>query len=288
MNPEGAGQQTCYRHPDRPAYIQCQRCQRYICPQDMREASVGFQCPECVSRGQAAVRQPRTIAGGAVTGNAGTITFAIIAINIAAQVVVMATGGAGNPNQSGFFRWGWMSGIEVAQGDYWRLLTAAFLHGSLIHIALNMFALYLFGPYVEQTLGRVRYVITYLTLAIGSSVLVYLLESPFTPTIGASGAVFGLFGLALIFLIRTRQNITGMVVILAINAFFSLRSGISWEGHLGGFLTGVALGLVFAYAPRDRRTLTQVVAFVALWALFIAAIAWRTDNLVGSLIPGFA
>nr|WP_255499554.1 rhomboid family intramembrane serine protease [Aeromicrobium senzhongii] len=181
-----------------------------------------------------------------------------------------------------------MSGIEVAQGDYWRLITAAFLHGGLTHIALNMFALYLFGPYVEETLGRVRYVITYLTLAIGSSVLVYLLEDPFTPTIGASGAVFGLFGLALIFLIRTRQNITGMVVILAINAFFSLRSGISWEGHLGGFLTGVALGLVFAYAPRDRRTLVQVVAFVVLWALFVAAIAWRTDHLVGSLVPGFA
>src|SRR5690606_23739864 len=100
------------------------------------------------------------------------------------------------------------------------------LHGGYLHIALNMYALYLFGPYVEQTLGRVRYIATYLTLAIGSSVLVYLLTDPLTPTIGASGAVFGLFGLALIFLIRTRQNINGMLILLAINGFISLQAGI--------------------------------------------------------------
>jgi membrane associated rhomboid family serine protease len=283
-----AGQQSCYRHPDRPAYIQCQRCERFICPEDMREASVGFQCPDCVQQGRAAVRQPRTIAGGAISTEVGAITMAIIAINVAAQVVVMATGGFGDPNGSDVFRWGWLSGIEVAQGDYWRLLTAAFLHGGLLHIALNMYALYLFGPFVEQVLGRWRFIATYLTLAIGSSVLVYLLEDPFTPTIGASGAVFGLFGLALIFLIRTRQNITGMLVLLAINGFISLGNGISWQGHLGGFLTGVALGLVFAYAPRERRTLVHVGAFVVLWVLFVAAISWRTEDLVGAILPGFA
>lgn len=284
MTDQGAGQ-TCYRHPGRPAFIQCQRCSRYICPEDMREASVGFQCPECVKSGQAAVRQPRTLAGGAISTNAAAITMAIIAINVAAQVVVVATGGVRNPSNSEFFRWGWLSGIEVADGQYWRLLTAAFLHGGWLHLAFNMYALYLFGPFVEQTLGRVRFVITYLTLAIGSSVLVYLLEDPLTPTIGASGAVFGLFGLALVFLIRTRQNITGMVILLAINGFISLQEGISWQGHLGGFITGVLLGLMFAYAPRERRTLIQVVTFVALWAVFVAAIAWRTDEIMGAIAP---
>ncbi|MBA4607448.1 rhomboid family intramembrane serine protease [Aeromicrobium sp. Marseille-Q0843] len=251
----------------------------------MREASVGFQCPECVKSGQAAVRQPRTLAGGAISTNAAAITMAIIAINVAAQVVVVATGGVRNPSNSEFFRWGWLSGIEVADGQYWRLLTAAFLHGGWLHLAFNMYALYLFGPFVEQTLGRVRFVITYLTLAIGSSVLVYLLEDPLTPTIGASGAVFGLFGLALVFLIRTRQNITGMLILLAINGFISLQEGISWQGHLGGFITGVLLGLMFAYAPRERRTLIQVVTFVALWAVFVAAIAWRTDEIMGAIAP---
>lgn len=287
MSQQAAGQ-FCYRHPDRPAYIQCQRCARFICPEDMREASVGFQCPECVSRGRASVRQPRTLAGGAISSNPGAVTIAIIAINVAAQLVVMATGGARNPNQSEFFQWGWLSGIQVAEGDYWRLLTAAFLHGGYIHIALNMYALYLFGPYVEHTLGRARYIATYVTLAIGSSVVVYLLTDPLTATIGASGAVFGLFGLALVFLIRTRQNVTGMLVLLAINGVISLKAGISWQGHLGGFITGLLLGLVFAYAPRERRTLLQVGAFVVLWALFIAAVSWRTDELVGALLPGLS
>lgn len=279
MTHPAAGQQVCYRHPERPAYIQCQRCSRYICPEDMREASVGFQCPDCVAQGRANVRQPRTLAGGAVSVDAGIVTFVIIAINVAAQLVVMGTGGLRDPNGSAFFQWGWLRGVDVAQGDYWRLLTAAFLHGGLVHIALNMYALYLFGPFVEQTLGRWRYIATYITLAIGSSVCVYVLENPLTPTIGASGAVFGLFGLALIFLIRTRQNVTGMLVLLAINGFISLGAGISWQGHLGGFLTGVVLGLVFAYAPRAHRTLVHIGAFVVLWALFVAAIVWRTADI---------
>jgi len=283
-----AGQQVCYRHPERPAYIQCQRCERFICPEDMREASVGFQCPDCVAQGRAAVRQPRTLAGGTISADTGIVTLVIIGINLAAQVLVMLTGGVG---RSRFFDDGAMLGLAfygtelhgVANGEWWRLLTAAFLHGGLLHLAFNMYALYLFGPFVEQTLGRWRYIATYLTLAIGSSVWVYALTDARVPTIGASGAVFGLFGLALIFLIRTRQNITGMLVLLAINGFISLGAGISWQGHLGGFVTGVLLGLVFAYAPRDRRTLIHVGSFVLLWVLFAAALAWRTDQLKPAL-----
>ncbi|MFS0885836.1 rhomboid family intramembrane serine protease [Aeromicrobium sp. 179-A 4D2 NHS] len=284
MTHPAAGQQVCYRHPERPAYIQCQRCSRYICPEDMREASVGFQCPECVAQGRANVRQPRTLAGGAISANAGVVTLVIIAVNVAAHLVVMATGGVGN---SKVFDTGAMLGFAVydgaphgvAYGEYWRLLTAAFLHGGLLHLAFNMYALYLFGPFVEETLGRWRYIATYVTLAIGSSVFVYVLTDYRVPTIGASGAVFGLFGLALIFLIRTKQNITGMLVLLAINGFVSLGQNVSWQGHLGGFLTGLALGLVFAYAPRERRGLLHVGAFVVLWVAFIAAVVWRTADL---------
>lgn len=254
----------------------------------MREASVGFQCPDCVAKGQAAVRQPRTLAGGAISTNVGIVTMVIIAINVAAHVVVLVTGGVSN---SPVFEDGAMLGLAfydgaihgVAEGEYWRLLTAAFLHGGLIHLAFNMYALYLFGPFVEQTLGRWRYIATYVTLAIGSSAFVYALTDHRVPTIGASGAVFGLFGLALIFLIRTKQNITGMLVLLAINGFISLGAGISWQGHLGGFVTGLGLGLVFAYAPRERRTPVHVAAFVVLWALFIATIIWRTADLRSSL-----
>lgn len=262
----------------------------------MREASVGFQCPECVASGAASTRQPRTLAGGAITARAGAVTMAIIALNVAFEVIVLATGGSLWSSDGPFFRWGGMLGLAtydgglhgVAQGEWWRLVTAAFLHGGLLHIAFNMYALYLFGPYVEQVLGRWRFIVTYLTLAVGSSVLVYVLEDPRQLTIGASGAVFGLFGLALIFLIRTKQNINGMIVLLVVNGVISLQSGISWQGHLGGFVTGLLLGLVFAYAPRERRTAIHVAAFAALWAVFIVLIGWRTDQLVGALVPGFA
>ena len=111
-----------------------------------------------------------------------------------------------------------MQSYVVADGDYWRLLTAAFLHGSLLHIAFNMYALYLFGPFVEKALGTVRFIAAYLTTAIASSVFVYWLERPELPTIGASGAVFGLFGMALLLLLRAKQDVTTLLVLLAINA----------------------------------------------------------------------
>lgn len=276
----------CYRHPDRDAYIQCQRCERYICPDDMREAAVGFQCPECVARGQAGVRQPRTVAGGAIALNAGAITVVIIALNVLVHVLVMFTGGSRGP----IFGEGALQGMRVAFGDeYWRLLTSTFLHGSLLHLGFNMLALYLFGPFVETIVGRWRFIATYLTVAVVASVFVYWLSSPMVATIGASGAVFGMFGLALVFLIRQRQNITGMIVLLAINGVVSLQSGISWQGHLGGFVTGCVLGAVFAWAPRERRTLVHVGAFVILWVLAIGAIALRSADLtqsVGLVFPG--
>ena len=105
-----------------------------------------------------------------------------------------------------------------------------------------MYALYLFGPYVERSLGTTRFVVAYVTMAVASSVFVYWLTEPDVATIGASGAVFGLFGLALVLLIRTRQDVRGLLVLLAINAFISLQGNISWQGHLGGFVTGALLG----------------------------------------------
>ncbi|OUZ12601.1 hypothetical protein BHE97_02115 [Aeromicrobium sp. PE09-221] len=271
----------CYRHPDREAYIRCQRCDRYICPEDMREASVGFQCPECVAEGRASVRQPRTVAGGAISLNTSAVTLAIIGINVAIHVIVFLTGGWSSPlSQEGA-----MSGVRVAFFDeYWRLLTAAFLHSTWLHLGFNMFALYLFGPFIEQILGRVRFVLTYLTLAVASSVFVFWLSAPGGATVGASGAVFGMFGLALVFLIRQRQNVTGMLVLLGINAFISLQPGISWQGHLGGFVTGVLLGLVFAFAPRERRILWQTLVFAALWILIIGATALRSLELTTAFL----
>lgn len=276
----------CYRHPDRDAYISCQRCERLICPECMRDASVGFHCPSCVTEGAKSVRAPRTIAGGALSANVGIVSFVLIGLNVAAYVLTLATGG----NSGDLFQHGAMlsqSAINssgetltgVNDGAYWRLVTSAFLHGSLLHIAFNMYALYLFGPFVEKALGTVRFIAAYLTTAIGASVFVYCLSEPRGLTIGASGAVFGLFGMALMLLLRAKQDVTTLIVLLAINGVISLQGNISWQGHLGGFVAGCILGAAFAYAPRDRKQAVQVLVFAAVWVAMIAALVIRTGQL---------
>lgn len=266
----------CYNHPDREAYISCQRCERLICPDCMREASVGFQCPSCIAEGAKTIRQPRTLAGGAVSGGEGRVSMILIAINVAAFVAQLATG-----NRAGqIYQQGALQAYATADGDYWRLITSAFLHGSVLHLAFNMYALYLFGPFVERALGTWRFVVAYLTAAMAGSIVVYLLAAPETVTIGASGAVFGLFGMALLFLLKARQDVRSLLVLLAINAFISIAGpNISWEGHLGGFVAGVALGAAFAYPPRDRKKIVQVLVIGGIWVAMIAAFVLRTAAL---------
>lgn len=272
-----ASDYRCYRHPDREAYISCQRCERLICPECMNDASVGFQCPSCIAEGAKSVRAPRTLAGGAVSGREGVVSMTLIGINVLAFLIQLATG----DRASDIYQNGAMQGYVVADGDYWRLLTSAFLHAGWLHIAFNMYALYLFGPYVERALGTWRFITAYLTMAVFASVFVYVLTDPIVVTIGASGAVFGLFGMAMIFLLKAKQDISTLLVLLAINAFLSLRGGISWQGHLGGFVIGCLLGLAFAYAPRDRRTLVQGAVLAAVWIGMIATIVVRTGQLTG-------
>jgi membrane associated rhomboid family serine protease len=266
----------CYNHPDREAYISCQRCERLICPECMREASVGFQCPSCIAQGAKTVRQPTTLAGGTISGREGRVSLILIGVNVAAYVAQLATGDrSGDVYQNGA-----LQAYVTADGDYWRLITSAFLHGSVLHLLFNMYALYLFGPFVERALGTARFVIAYLTAAMAGSIAVYLLASPTTVTIGASGAVFGLFGMALLLLLKAKQDVRTLLVLLAINAVISVAGpNISWEGHLGGFVAGVALGAAFAYAPRDRRTLVQALVIGGLWIVMIAAFVVRTGQL---------
>jgi membrane associated rhomboid family serine protease len=275
MTEPPAVEQRCYRHADREAYISCQRCERLICPDCMRDASVGFQCPECVAEGSKSVRAPRTVVGGAISMRAGAVSMALLGLNVVVFLLQKITEG----NVNSVFQWGAMQGFAVAGGDYWRLLTAAFLHVGILHIAFNMYALYLFGPFVERALGTTRFVIAYLTMAISSSVFVYWLTDPQVATIGASGAVFGLFGLALVLLVRLRQDVRGLLVLLALNAFISLQGNISWQGHLGGFVTGVLLGAALAYAPRERRTAVHVAAFGLTWLFIVIAVVARTLQL---------
>lgn len=278
-----SAESVCYRHPDREAYISCQRCERPICPECMRDAAVGFQCPGCITQGAKSVRQPRTTAGGAIPTNAGFATWVLIGINAAVFVLSLVLQELG---RTGLDVWGALVGhaviydgqlVEgVSGGEYWRLLTSAFLHASLLHLAFNMFGLYLFGQFLEERLGTARFVAFYLAAALFSGAVVYWLTAPNVPTVGASGAVFALFGLALVLLLKARQDVRTLVVLLAINGLLSLRDGISWQGHLGGFVAGVLFGLALVVAPRGRGAVAQTVGVVVLIVLAVAITVLRT------------
>lgn len=252
----------------------------------MNQASVGFQCPHCVADGAKSVRSPRTAAGGLLPKQVGRVTMIIIGINLAVFVATYLTG---RSSSEVFLQGAMLSESAIgpngdvltgfAQGAWWRPLTSAFLHENILHILFNMYALYIFGPMLEQLLGVRRFVAMYVTTAIGASALVYVLSTPLGLTIGASGAVFGLFAVALIMLIHRGQDVRFLLVLLAINAVLSLQGGISWQGHLGGFVTGAVLGLAFAYAPRDKRIVLQAGAFAVVWLAIIAAFALRTAQL---------
>ena len=284
------GVNHCHRHPDREAYISCQRCGRPICPECMNDAAVGFHCPSCVAEGRKSVRSARTLAGGLVSTNVGAVSTTLIAINVVAFVAQLATGDRDGEifrqgamiAESGPFDAGGPVYLGVSDGGWWRLLTSAFLHLGFLHLAFNMYALYLFGPYVERALGTWRFIVAYLTMAVVASVFVYVLSEPRTSTVGASGAVFGLFAIALVLMVRARQDVNFLLILLAINAVLSFRPGVSWQGHLGGFIAGLVIASAIAYPPKQYRQYAQAAAILVLVVGSVAALVLRT----AALTPG--
>lgn len=281
----------CYRHPDRETYISCQRCGKPICPDCMRQASVGFQCPDCVREGSASVRQPRTAFGGRVTPSTSIVTITLIAINVIVFVIANATGGL---NGDFVARMSQSTSIDfpeaglqgVAQGAYWQLITSTFLHVQFLHLVMNMIGLWIFGTFLEAQLGRWRYLALYLVSGLAGSVGVYLLTGPYVPgqgvtfSLGASGSVFGLFGAALLILLRQRRDVTALLVLLGLNLVITFTvPDISWQAHLFGLGAGLVMGAGFAYAPRSHRLAIHVGIVVGLVALCVLAVALRTAAL---------
>lgn len=247
----------------------------------MVSASVGFHCPECVREGNRALRQPRTSLGGRVSGDPGYVSKALIALNVLVFVAQQVSPSierhlvlVGRAFDGG------VQPVGVAEGEYYRLLTAAFLHANLLHIALNMYAVYLFGPPLEAALGRVRFVALYLVSALGGSALSYAFSAPGQPSLGASGAVFGLLGAFFVVTRRMGRETSGLVVLLVINLGFSfLAPNIDWRAHVGGLLAGGLTGIALAYAPRSRRTAVQAAGTVGVLLAVLAVVAWRTAAL---------
>ncbi len=278
----GSEPATCYRHPDREAHIRCVRCNRRICPDCMVDASVGFQCPECVREGNKGVRRAQTVFGGRVSDDPGYVTKALIAINALAFLAQQVIGSDVD------FRFALVgsrvdflgNGIGVAEGEPYRLLTAAFLHAGFLHLAMNMFLLFILGSQLEAELGRVRFAALYLVSALGGSAASFAFNPPASFALGASGAVFGLLGAFLIVNRRLGRDSTGLLVLLAINLVLGFSvTGIDWKAHLGGLVAGALCAMALVYAPRGRRTVVQAAGLVTVLVLVLAVVAWRTAQL---------
>lgn len=273
----------CYRHPDRETGIRCTRCNRPICPECMVSASVGFQCPDCVRQGSAHAPRQRTVAGGVVAHDPFLITKILIALNAAVFVLELAAGDR-VVLDLGLFAACTPKGafpvhqcFGVADGEWYRVVTSAFVHDRTNpgHIFFNMLSLWWIGAPLERLLGRSRYLAIYAvsTLAAGASVL---LLDPGANTIGASGAIFGLFGAFAVLMRRLNQDMRPILILLGLNIAFSfLWAGVSWQAHIGGLIAGVAVAIGMAYAPRERRDLVQwgTAAGVGLLAVVLNVIA---------------
>ncbi|MCG5440518.1 rhomboid family intramembrane serine protease [Micromonospora foliorum] len=293
---------VCYRHPGRETYVRCSRCDRPICPDCMRDASVGHQCPECVNEGRRSVRPARTAFGGGTAGRHGYVTKALIAVNVLFLLLSIASarGGDAAVGGSGFgglmggstplTEWGAVLGRAylsdytlggIAEGQWYRLVTAMFLHYGVLHLLLNMWALWVLGRSLEASLGRVRFAALYLIAGLGGNVAAYLFSSPRAATVGASTAVFGLFAALIIIERRLGRDISRIIPILVINLVFTLAvPGISIPGHLGGLVVGALMALVLAYAPRSRRTLVQVGGGAIILLILLALVLFRTAQLL--------
>nr|BFD83817.1 rhomboid family intramembrane serine protease [Streptomyces sp. Xyl84] len=284
----GPGAPTCYRHPDRETGIRCTRCERPICPECMVSASVGFQCPDCVRDGSGtghapAASRPRTVAGGTVTADPRLVTKILIGLNLAFFLVQLAVG---NPFTDRFELVGQayipsLGSVQgVAQGEWYRLLTAMFLHGGYIHIAFNMLSLWWIGGPLEAALGRARYLALYLAAGLAGSALSYLVAAPNQPSVGASGAIFGLFGAMAVLMRRLRYDMRPVIALLVINLVITFGwGGIAWQAHIGGLVAGVVTGYAMVHAPRERRNLVQYGTCALVLAAVVVMTVVRTAQL---------
>jgi membrane associated rhomboid family serine protease len=259
------GDAHCYEHPGRPASSVCRRCERPICTECMRAAPVGWQCARCVHRDSrdAPVSRWRPRAGGTLGATRVTpVVAALIAVNVVVFIYEES-----NLN-SVVNRFALLP--LVTRHEPYRLITAAFLHANITHIALNMFTLVVIGPAVEAALGHIRCLAVYLLAAFGGEVLSYLLGPLREYSVGASGAIFGLMGAYFILARRRRWDLSLITPLIVINLVFSfLDPAIDWRAHVGGLLVGAAVAWIFLATeplPARLRQTAQPAACVAILA----------------------
>ncbi|MBA3908132.1 MAG: rhomboid family intramembrane serine protease [Pseudonocardiales bacterium] len=264
-----AGVAACVRHPDRTTRLSCARCGRPACPDCLREASVGSQCVDCV-----AASVPRK-APRRAPGTRAVVVPTLVALNLAvfAWTVMQAHSLLDNAESALFHAWALVP-ADVAGGEWWRLFTAGFLHIGPLHIAFNMYALWVLGRDLEIVLGRARFLALYLISLLGGSAAVVLFADPQQYVAGASGAVFGLMSGLLLVLLRLRRHYGQVVAVIVLNLVISqVVPGISIAGHVGGLVVGALAAAALVFAPARRRTLIQTAALLGLTVVLLAAIA---------------
>ena len=280
---------TCYRHPGRETYVSCVRCGRHACPDCTRSASVGQQCVDCVGQGARDTRQLSTVFGGRLAAGA-VVTWTLVAINVAVYLVTWIRPGIVNDLEMlGYASYGAGGSMHgVAAGEWYRLITSAFLAGpsglGFVDILFNMWALIFVGPALEGLLGRMRFLTVYLLSAVGGAVMYYFLAPQNYPAVGASGAIFGLFGAWFVVARRLRLDSRGIVALIAINLALSFwfHNTIAWQDHIGGLLTGALLTAAYVYAPRKNRAIWQALATISVLAVLVIAVLVRNGQLTGA------
>lgn len=272
--------EVCYRHPNEETRVHCTRCGRPICPDCMTPAPVGHHCPACVaegSRDQRRIRR-RTLA------RPRSVTTVILAINVIVFLAELALGGA---TGEVLIRLGAMVPFLVATGEYWRLVTAMFLHVGVIHLLLNSWGLFLFGNLIESVFGSARFVAIYLVTGFFASAASFAFGGVNRVAAGASGAIFGLLGAWLVYnwkrreLFMAQANVRGALLLIAINLVlgFSVQ-GIDNTAHVGGLVAGVMAGLAAeGTGTRGVRTATRLAGLALLLLAGVALAGWRVAAL---------
>ncbi|MGC5410407.1 rhomboid family intramembrane serine protease, partial [Streptomyces sp. DT225] len=222
--PPAEGPAPCYRHPGRETAVRCVRCDRPICPDCMIGASVGFQCPDCVRQGSgtghgASAARPRTLAGGVVAADPRLITKILMGINVAVFVAVWA-------DDALLDRLMLLGRASFSYGG-----PSMFLHQEVWHIAFNMLGLWWLGGPLEAKLGRVRFLALYLLSGLAGGALTYWLAEPNQPSLGASGAIYGLLGATAVLMRRLNYDMRPVIAIFVLNLIITFNpwGGIAWQ-----------------------------------------------------------
>src|SRR3954447_1907619 len=268
--------QHCYRHPGRETRVSCSECGRPICEECMNFAPVGIRCPEHANIGAVRQSPQRTLQNieRATKALQAPATMVLIALNVGIYIVTAAQGGGINlPGGALFSQWA-LQGASVANGDWWRLVGAMFLHGSIFHLLFNMLALYWLGTIIEQALGTPRFLLVYFVSGLAGSAGALWFSTAFDVTVGASGAIFGLIGALLILEYLATGSLMGqaMVLILVNLAFTFAVPGISIGGHLGGLAGGIVstFALMRYRIPPQRALGIAIAAGVGVASLALA------------------